>query len=258
MAKQVPASIRYNNPGAMWGGNPVSRKWGETGHVGLNDGLGQGNQIAIFPTPIQGACAQIDLWRTPRYHNKPFKDGIAMWSGHNNVPSYMALIEQRVPGMTGDTLMTDEFLSSESGLKFLKAQAYHEAGREYPMNDAQWREAQSRVFQKTFPPKPVKLLKTRTGQLGTASAVLTGVTTTSAIVNTITTSTDAVQTASDTVAKVKDAKDQVVVIYQTVKPFLGVMPETWRIVAITAGVMSLLFIAGVLWYRHVKIRDTGE
>jgi hypothetical protein len=35
-----PASIRYKNPGAMWGGNAISKKWGEQGNVSLNDGLG--------------------------------------------------------------------------------------------------------------------------------------------------------------------------------------------------------------------------
>ena len=39
-----PVSIRYNNPGAMWGGNKTAEKWGATGNVALNDGLHQTHQ----------------------------------------------------------------------------------------------------------------------------------------------------------------------------------------------------------------------
>jgi hypothetical protein len=61
-----PASIRYKNPGAMWGGSALAKKWGANQTVGLNDGLGQGNNIAVFPTMVKGAAAQIDLWHTRR------------------------------------------------------------------------------------------------------------------------------------------------------------------------------------------------
>ena len=144
----VPASIRYKNPGAMWGkGNAIATKWGSTATVYLNDGKGQGNNIAVFPTFVQGICAQLDLWRTsPRYRNKRFADAIAVWSGYNSVESYIRYVLARVPGMTRDTIMDDAFWKSPMGLGFLKAQAGHEAGRVYPAPDADWIEAQRRVF----------------------------------------------------------------------------------------------------------------
>lgn len=148
-----PASIRYKNPGAMWGGNAITKKWGELGHVTLHDGLGQGNQIAVFPTYVAGICAQIDLWRTPRYHNKRFADAIAIWSGGNWVSSYIKFVTDRVPGMTGDTIMSDDFLKSSQGLAFLKAQAWHEAGRPYPAADSDFAMAQRMVF--SMPPPKV-------------------------------------------------------------------------------------------------------
>lgn len=135
----------------MWGGNPVTKKWGEMGNVVLNDGLGQGNRIAVFPTVVQGICAQIDLWRTPRYRNKKFKDAIAIWSGGNWVSSYIKFVTDRVPGMTPDTVISDAFLNSPTGIKFLKAQAWHEAGKPYPAPDADFVEAQRRVFGGTTP-----------------------------------------------------------------------------------------------------------
>lgn len=143
----VPASIRYKNPGAMWGkGNPIAKKWGASQTVGLNDGMGQGNNIAVFPSFVAGICAQIDLWRTARYHNKPFAQAIAVWSGGNWVESYIKFVLDRVPGMTRSTIMSDSFLASSQGILFLKAQAWHEAGRPYPAPQADWEEAQRKVF----------------------------------------------------------------------------------------------------------------
>jgi hypothetical protein len=142
-----PASIRYKNPGAMWG-SALAIKWGAAPKaVTLNDGKGQGNNIAVFPTYVQGICAQLDLWRSSKnYRNKRFADAIAIWSGHNNVESYISFVLARVPGMTRDTVMDDAFWRSVRGIQFLKAQAWHEAGKQYPAPDADWIEAQRRVF----------------------------------------------------------------------------------------------------------------
>ncbi|WP_315833884.1 hypothetical protein [Bradyrhizobium prioriisuperbiae] len=142
-----PASIRYRNPGAMWG-NALAIKWGAAKKaVTLNDGKGQGNNIAVFPTFVAGICAQLDLWRTSKnYRNKRFADAIATWSGHNNVPSYIAFCKARVPGLTENTVMNDAFWKSAMGISFLKAQAWHEAGKVYPAPDADWLAAQKRVL----------------------------------------------------------------------------------------------------------------
>jgi len=146
-AAREPASIRYKNPGAMWGGNAISKKWGEVGNVALNDGTGQGNHIAVFPTYVQGICAQLDLWRSSKnYKDKRFCDAIAIWSGHNSVESYISFVLARVPGMTRNTIMNDAFWRGPMCIPFLKAQAWHEAGKQYPAPDADWIEAQRRVF----------------------------------------------------------------------------------------------------------------
>lgn len=147
-----PASIRYKNPGAMWG-SALAIKWGaQKKAVVLNDGKGQGNNIAVFPTYVQGICAQLDLWRTsPNYKNKRFADAIAIWSGHNSVQSYINFVKARVPGLTENTIMNDAFWRSPMGIQFLKAQAWHEAGKQYPAPDADWIEAQRRVFSGAAP-----------------------------------------------------------------------------------------------------------
>jgi len=142
-----PASIRYKNPGAMWG-SALAIKWGAAKKaVSLNDGTGQGNNIAVFPTYVLGICAQLDLWRTSKnYRNKRFSDAIRIWSGGNHVESYIKFVLDRVPGMSRDTVMDDAFWRSPMGIQFLKAQAWHEAGKRYPAPDADWIEAQRRVF----------------------------------------------------------------------------------------------------------------
>ena len=173
MAK-VPASIRYKNPGAMWG-SALAIKWGAAKNpVSLNDGTGQNNNIAVFPTYVQGICAQLDLWRTSKhYKNKQFKDAIKIWSGGNHVESYIKFVLDRVPGMTRNTVMDDDFWRSEMGIAFLKAQAWHEAGKPYPAPEADWIEAQRIVFggkKPTKAPEPVEE-KSQIEKLGKSKTV---------------------------------------------------------------------------------------
>lgn len=173
-----PASIRYKNPGAMWGrtgqrpstdrtvatNSAIPLKWGSKETVYLSDGKGQGNNIAVFPSFVLGICAQLELWRTSKnYKNKRFADAIAVWSGGNNVEDYIAFVLKRVPGMTRNTIMDDDFWRGPSGIAFLKAQAWHEAGKPYPAPDADWIEAQRRVFGGVLPqPTPVSVAKPAT------------------------------------------------------------------------------------------------
>ena len=151
-----PASIRFKNPGAMWG-NALARKWGaEAKAVVLHDGLGQGNNIAVFPTYVAGICAQLDLWRTSKnYHNKRFEDAIRIWSGGNYASSYVQFVTSRVPGMTADTVMNDAFLGGPSSIEFLKAQAWREAGKKYPAPDSDFQEAHRRVFDRAAVAQPM-------------------------------------------------------------------------------------------------------
>jgi hypothetical protein len=142
MNMREPASIRYKNPGAMWG-SALAIKWGAAKQaVSLNDGTGQGNNIAVFPTYVQGICAQMDLWRSSKnYRNKRFSEAIRIWSGGNHVESYIKFVTDRVPGMTRDTVMDEAFWRGPMAIPFLKAQAWHEAGKPYPAPEADWIEA---------------------------------------------------------------------------------------------------------------------
>ena len=146
-----PAAIRHKNPGAMWPGS-IATKWGSTKWVYLNDGTGQGgngkgNKIATFDNWEDGICAQLDLWRSsPRYKNQPFGKAIAIWSGGNHVQSYINYVKARIPEMDEHTIMNDAFWKSPTGVKFLKVQAAHEAGKPIPASDDDYIRAQRRVF----------------------------------------------------------------------------------------------------------------
>ena len=180
-----PASIRTKNPGAMWGytghhvpgivevetNAPIPKRWGSRKTIFLNDGLGQGNNIAVFDNWVDGICAQLDLWRTsPNYKNKRFAAAIDIWDGHNNTPSYLAYVKARVPGMTADTIMDDAFWRGPMAMPFLKAQAGHEAGKAIPAPDGDWAEAQRRVFAGTLPTVVKKKTAAVVASAGTAGA----------------------------------------------------------------------------------------
>lgn len=139
-----PASIRFSNPGAMWGkGNAIATKYGATASPILNDGLGQGNNIAVFPDKVHGAAAQFDLWNS-HYTGMTLKAAITKWSGGNWSQSYANFLIKS--GIALTTIITSAILSSSSGLELLKLQAQWEAGQLYPMTDDEWKQAQDMVF----------------------------------------------------------------------------------------------------------------
>lgn len=155
---RIPAAIRYKNPGAMWPGK-VATKWGSTAYVTLNDG--QGNKIAVFPTFVQGAAAQFDLWATKYTTGETLKQLIDRWSGHNSPAAYVNFLEART-GTSIDTVMTKQFLASPAGWKLMKAQSRWEAGKEMPMTDAEWQQAQKMVFDGAAAPEPAPIDPTKT------------------------------------------------------------------------------------------------
>lgn len=155
---KIPASIRYNNPGAMWGrlgrrtseadlvatNYPLAMRWGSIQSAYLADGLGQGNNAAIFPTKVQGAAAQFDLWRT-KYVGMTLLEATTKWSGGNSSPPYVAFLTQH-SGVGPDDLISPAMLAAPRGLALMMAQARWEAAGEYPMSDAEWASAQRLVF----------------------------------------------------------------------------------------------------------------
>lgn len=134
----------------MWGGNKISKKWGETKNIALNDGLNQNNHIAVFPDAVHGAAAQFDLWRSS-YTGMTLQNAIKKWSGGNSSTSYMNFLTSHT-GLTASSQITVSVLSSPTGLKLMKAQAQWEAGKVYPLSDNDWQKAQELVFTPSVSP----------------------------------------------------------------------------------------------------------
>jgi hypothetical protein len=225
---RVPASIRYKNPGAMWG-SALAIKWGAAKKaVALADGTGQNNNIAVFKTYEDGICAQLDLWRTSKhYRNKPFKDAIRVWSGGNHVESYIAFVLKRVPGMTRNTVMNDAFWASPMGIAFLKAQAWHEAGRQYPAPDADWIKAQQRVFGGVIPkPAPRKPRKKPPTETDTKPAAQSGI----------------IQKALVAI---------MAAIGTAVESIMGALGD-WRVLSIIASFVVVGLLVWIIWERAGK------
>ena len=145
-----PVSIRIKNPGAMWPG-AVATKFGSKEWIPC----GGNNKCAVFPTFENGAAAQFYLW-FKSYSGMPLQAAIYKWSGHNSSDAYAKFLTQHVPGLDLDDVISVEFLSGPKGLAFMKAQAHWEAGKPYPMTDAQWRRGQEIAFGRKaeIPPPP--------------------------------------------------------------------------------------------------------
>jgi hypothetical protein len=136
----VPATIRNNNPGAIWPA-PICEKWGAYEHEQLTDA--QRNQMAIFPSKVSGAAAQFDLL-SRSYVGMTVEAALEKWSGGNHVDTYV----QRVCRATGlhpaDILTARYIRTAKTGIRLARAMARHETGwdlGEYPMTTAEWREA---------------------------------------------------------------------------------------------------------------------
>lgn len=163
------AAVRYNNPGAQWDG-PIAKKWGSKQHVVLADG--QANHIAIFPTKVQGACAEFDLWRS-RYTGLSLIAAINKWCGGNSPAAYINFLEKN-SGVNRNMMVTAQLLASEMGLRLMKAQAQWEAGKPYPMTDAEWRQAQNAVFKGAnlpVAPKPIAPPVVAAGSTGAGTVI---------------------------------------------------------------------------------------
>lgn len=144
LGAQDVASVRYNNPGAQWPG-PSSRKFGAVGGKALNDGLGQGNKIAIFDDAIDGAAALFDLLDRV-YTGLTVQAAIAKWSGGNWVSSYLKVLRDKGNISPDEMITKDKLRNSDWAIRFGKAMAWHEAGKEYPLTDQDWLEAHQQAF----------------------------------------------------------------------------------------------------------------
>ncbi len=130
-----PASIRYRNPGAMYPG-PSSKKYGSTEYKVI----GGGHLIAVFSDDISGAAAQFDLLYT-KYTGMTLRAAITKWCGNNSADAYTRRVCSET-GLRADSILTKDMIHDLNiAISFCKAAAHVEAGKAYPMSDADWAKA---------------------------------------------------------------------------------------------------------------------
>lgn len=178
----TPASIRNNNPGAMYPG-PSARKFGSRSHEVLHSKDGE-HKIATFPDGVSGAAAMFDLLASPSYTGRTIEAAIRKWCGGFRPASYLHVLQTRA-GVTGDTPLTAELVRDPAfAIPLCKAMAVQEAGREFPLSDADWSAAHALAFATehgtkietsiSVPPAPNPLPKSGT-MWGSAGAAIAGV-----------------------------------------------------------------------------------
>ena len=149
----IPASIRTNNPGAMYPG-PSAKKFGSKRKEILKSKDGT-HQIACFDDPVHGAAAQFDLLASPKYTGRTVKDAITKWCGGFYASTYLKVLEQNC-GVTKDTVLTAELVRNPAvAVPLAKAMALQEAGKPYPMTDDQWLSAHELAFGVVLEAAPV-------------------------------------------------------------------------------------------------------
>ena len=145
---RTPASIRHNNPGAMWP-NAWQQKFGAEGHENLKDG--QGNKIATFPGVIEGGAALFYLFTLKGYRGQTLEKAIRKWSGGNHVDSYLRVIKKRA-GFAPNTVLSLSFMQDMvTAIPLAEAMSWHEAGQDFGMTDEQWAEAHALFMRHRFP-----------------------------------------------------------------------------------------------------------
>ena len=143
----VPASIRNRNPGAQEPG-PSSKKFGASTHEVLRwtyKGKPAVNKIATFPTSQHGAAAMLDLLNR-KYTGKTIEKAISTWCGGYYASAYGKALEANGGVKASDPLTKDLLKNPEFAIALCKAMARVEAGKEYPMTDAEWQEAHAMAF----------------------------------------------------------------------------------------------------------------
>ena len=143
----IPASIRNKNPGAQEPG-PSSKRFGSSSHEVLRwtyKGKPAVNKIATFPTNEHGAAAMFDLL-SRKYTGKTIEKAIATWCGGYYAGAYAKALEANGGIKASDTLTADLMRNPEFAIPLCKAMARVEAGKDFPLSDAEWQEAHAMAF----------------------------------------------------------------------------------------------------------------
>jgi peptidoglycan hydrolase-like protein with peptidoglycan-binding domain len=123
-----PASFRYNNPGAQFPSKEAA-KFGQLGYGSIDSNK---FKIALFPNPVNGAAANLDLLYR-NYTGMAIGAAGTKWTGANGFG---------VPGYDPNIILTKATLDdSDQAIALLKAIAGRESGKGNNLTEDQWRQA---------------------------------------------------------------------------------------------------------------------
>lgn len=148
MSARIPASIRNNNPGAIFPGK-VATKFGSTSFEFLNTADGQ-FKIARFTDPVQGGAAMFYLLHT-NYTGLSMKKAITKWCGDLHADTYLKVLKQECGAEPDDILTKEKLADPKLAIALAKAMALQEAGRAFPMTPEQWRTAHASALNPVAP-----------------------------------------------------------------------------------------------------------
>mgnify|MGYP005614703781 CR=1 FL=1 len=261
----TPASIRNNNPGAMYPGKSA-KKFGSRSFEVLKskDGV---HKIATFPTPVHGAAAQFDLLHNS-YCGMPLEKAITKWCGAYYVSTYLKVLETSGGIKRTDVLTKEHMKDPKIAIPLARAMALQEAGRDFPMDDDDWEAAHSMAFSAGVAPafspdNDVPTPKQETRVADTVNAVKTVAAVATAGAGTATVATQKTEappapkpTTKEQVAKAKEQAKEIRETVEVAKDY-----ATWgKGIAVAAYdqwmvVVPLTMIAGVaIFWRQIRER----
>jgi hypothetical protein len=155
----IPATIRNNNPGAIFPG-PSAKRFGGAKEPEILKVGAKTYPIVRFPTAIHGAAAMFHNLYNARdkrgyyYRGQNLGKAIETWCGKLEAQSYLSLIKSQTGMVAGHTLSEEFLRDPERIIPLAKAMAWHEAGMRFPLDDMQWLEAHVMAFGNGVAPEP--------------------------------------------------------------------------------------------------------
>ena len=133
------ASIRFNNPGAMYPARWQSRYGGtDTGAR-----IGGGHRIAMFPDRVSGAAALFALLDGRLYRDKTVAEALRTWTGGNSSRSYIQWMQRN--GVDTEETVRNFLANREAAIGLAVLMARWETGEVYPMSREEWQQAYDRA-----------------------------------------------------------------------------------------------------------------
>jgi hypothetical protein len=155
----IPATIRNNNPGALFPG-PSAKRYGGAKEPEILRVGAKSYPIVRFPTAVHGAAALFHNLFNARdkrgyyYRGQTLGKAIETWCGELNAQSYLALIKSQTGMVPGHTLSEEFLRDPDRAIPLAKAMAWHEAGTNFPLDDMGWRTAHVMAFGEATAPEP--------------------------------------------------------------------------------------------------------